>query len=126
MNNLAKVNYTSYSSVECEESTFFDAPNETGTPERRLLLAMLERAILDFVGNDKREMEEADEWLFGDEDSENDENSKRIFTFKWICQELDLNMVKIALKIKNMPKRGDKRVPPWYFMKTKNIQKSIE
>ncbi|WKZ57499.1 MAG: hypothetical protein QY326_02210 [Bdellovibrionota bacterium] len=96
-----------------ESESLFDAPNGTGTPERRLLLAVLERAILDFVGNDQREIEEAAEWLFSDlEDPEYGE-----FSFAWICRELDLDYKKISQQIREMPKRGNSRIAPWYINK---------
>jgi hypothetical protein len=93
------------------ENPFFDIPNFTGTPERRLLLAILERAILDYVGNIKKEIDEATEWLFNSlgHDSEN------MFSFEWVCHELDLNPSTILEKIRLMPKRGERRIPPWYF-----------
>jgi hypothetical protein len=91
----------------------FGAPNMTGTPERRLLLAILERAILDYVGNDAREVQEAEEWLFGEV-----ENSRKSqFSFGWLCEQLDLDANKIARHIKSMPRRGNRKIAPWYFSK---------
>jgi hypothetical protein len=88
-------------------------PNMTGSPERRLLLAILERAILDYVGNDPREIEEADQWLFGGVDNETTQQ----FSFAWVCEQLDLDAPKIAEKIRTMPRRGTRKVAPWYFSK---------
>ncbi len=101
--------------IDDDAVTLFDTPNMTGTPERRLLLAVLERAVLDFVGNDEREMESAEQWLFGD--SEADVSTAREFSFPWICRELDLDIKRISEKINQMPKRGARRVAPWYFRK---------
>jgi hypothetical protein len=99
--------------IDDDAVALFDAPNMTGTPERRLLLAVLERAVLDYVGNDEREAGSAEEWLFSDlEDPRSGE-----FSFTWICRELDLDVKKIAQKISEMPKRGNRRVAPWYFLK---------
>ncbi|MFN4894856.1 MAG: hypothetical protein ACK5GN_14995 [Pseudomonadota bacterium] len=91
----------------------FSAPNMTGTPERRLLLAILERAILDYVGNDPREVEEAEEWLFGSLE----QGLKAQFSFSWLCEQLDLDPVKISRRIKAMPRRGNRKIAPWYFAK---------
>lgn len=88
-----------------------EAPNETGSPERMLLLAILERAILDFVGNDVKEAECASEWLLSNEDFDNNEP----FTFAWVCRELDLSPKMVSDTIKAMPKRGSNRIAPWYF-----------
>ncbi len=90
------------------------APNMTGTPERRLLLAILERAILDFVGNEPKEIEEAERWLFG----ELDQPSAGHFSFTWVCEQLDLDPYRIANKVRSMPRRGTRKVAPWYFQKT--------
>jgi hypothetical protein len=91
----------------------FGAPNMTGSPERRLLLAILERAILDYVGNDPREIHEAEEWLF----HSNETSARGHFSFPWVCEQLDLEPRKIASKIKAMPRRGNRKIAPWYFAK---------
>lgn len=96
--------------IDYDAYKLFDAPNMTGTPERRLLLAIVERAILDYVGNDEREAANAEAWLF-DEDDDSDSN----YSFAWVCQELDLNIFNIREKIRSMPKRGDSRIAPWYM-----------
>ena len=94
-------------------------PNTTGTPERRLLLAILERAILDLVGNESREVEEAEDWLFSDINDVNwSEDTHKQFSFSWICEQLDLDRKKISSKIRVMPRRGNKKVAPWYFSKS--------
>ncbi len=93
-------------------NSFYDAPNATGSPERRLLLAILERAILDYVGNDPREIQGSSDWLFSD-DGENG----REFTFVWVCEQLELDPKTIADCIQAMPKRGNHRIAPWYLTK---------
>ena len=100
------------SDIDRDFDHVFGAPNHTGSPERRLLLAILERAILDYVGNDPREIHEAEEWLFGNLDA-----SRNQFSFHWICEQLDLDTSKIVKKIRSMPRRGNRKVAPWYFAK---------
>lgn len=104
--------------VKIDEESFGlnEAPNQTGSPERRLLLGVLERAILDYVGNDAKESASAEAWLFG----ANKDNPE--FTFEWVCEELDLDREKVSALIKAMPKRGKHKVAPWYF--TKRIKQS--
>jgi hypothetical protein len=104
---------TVFAHVDHDFNSLFGAPNETGSPERRLLLAILERAILDYVGNDAREVAEAQEWLFDDETAA----GRSYFSFKWICEQLDLDHPSIAEKIRAMPRRGNRKVAPWYFSK---------
>ena len=101
--------------IELDELGIFDHPNLTGTPERRLLLAILERALLDYVGNDEKEALEASEWIF----TELPHPPYGEFSFPWICEQLDLNIDEILAKIRMMPKRGDSRLAPWYLTKTK-------
>jgi hypothetical protein len=104
-------------------SVFGDAPLEGG-PERRLLLAMLERAILDFVGNDPREVESAATWLFGRqvEDGEQEEVPPTAFSFPWVCEGLDLDAARVAAFIRALPKRGTRRIAPWYFMDRAEVE----
>jgi hypothetical protein len=96
------------SDIDRDFQQVFGAPNMTGTPERRLLLAILERAILDFVGN-----EEAEDWLFNSPDA----GIRSQFSFQWLCEQLDLDHAKIAKKIRAMPRRGNRKIAPWYFAK---------
>ena len=99
--------------VDSEMASIFEAPNLTGTPERRLLMAILERALLDYVGNDSREVEEAEEWIFVDRV----EPDAAPFSFPWLCSELDLDTDSIRGKIRDMPRRGKSRIAPWYVTK---------
>lgn len=94
--------------IHDDEFNLFDAPNMTGTPERRLILAVLERAILDYVGNDTKEVSEAEQWF-------SDKESTFEFSFGWVCQQLDLDAPRIANIVQQMPKRGTNRIAPWYF-----------
>jgi hypothetical protein len=110
---MDQVNGGFFSDVDQDFDQVFGSPNMTGSPERRLLLAILERAILDYVGNDPREVQEAEEWLFGAPES----GGRNQFSFPWLCEQLDLDPRKIAHKIKAMPRRGSRKIAPWYFAK---------
>jgi hypothetical protein len=103
-----------YPVVDPEASSLIDMPQLTGTPERRLVLAVLERAILDYVGNDPQEVTTAESWLFDDVTNLTPEPYGD-FSFPWVCQQLDLDMFQVAAVIKRMPRRGKHRVAPWYF-----------
>jgi len=98
-------------SVDMDASELFAVPSEKGSPERNLLMAVLERAILDFVGNDQKEIDSVEEWIFSEGSLEADNE----FSFAWICEQLDLDAPQVSELIKNMPKRGNRRVAPWYF-----------
>lgn len=104
---------SSFPSIDREYDSLTGSCGSTSSPERRLLLAILERAILDLVGNDSKEVEEAEAWLFAESEAPH-----AVFSFGWLCEQLDLDRVKIAQKIRAMPRRGNHKVAPWYFMKT--------
>ena len=107
------MNGSNFTLIDTDAFNLFDSPNQTGTPERRLLLAMLERALLDYVGNDQREIDESEDWIFSDTASMN----ASAFSFPWVCSELDLNIDDIRGKIRQMPRRGKSRIAPWYITK---------
>ena len=107
-------------SFDYEEGSAYQELNQTGTPERNLLTAILERAILDYVGNDHKETECAEDWLFS---AQNTDDFKP-FSFQWVCERLDLDHKFVTNEIKKMPKRGKHKVAPWYFLKDK-AQKQI-
>lgn len=98
---------------DSDAGSLFEEPNMTGSPERRLLLAILERAILDYVGNDSREVLESGDWLFGETPSA----ASAAFSFPWVCEQLDLDPQTISTRIHKMPKRGSHRIAPWYLTK---------
>lgn len=105
--------------IDEEVNSMLGIDSHSSTPERRLLAALLERAILDFVGNDTTEVLAAEEWIFDWLESENNMDAPlKDFSFRWVCHYLDLNPQKVAGFIKAMPKRGKQRVAPWYFAKT--------
>ena len=66
------------------------------SPEKNLLVAMLERALLDYFGNQPAEREEADAWLFNDADESEE------FSFPWICSELELNRERVLARLVEM------------------------
>ena len=101
--------------IDPEATDLIDYPQQTGTPERRLLLAVLERAILDYVGNNTQDVAAAEAWLFDAGATHMDH-----WTFPWICQQLDLDDKRTAKMIRDMPRRGNSRVAPWYVMKRTN------
>jgi len=65
-------------------------------PERELLIATLERAVLDYYGSDPLLRLEAEDWLFGDADS------LEPFSFDWTCDHLRLNPFALRERIKHL------------------------
>lgn len=58
----------------------------TQVPEKRLLAAVLQRAITDFLGCEGDLKESAEAWLYHDEPED------APLTFRFICEALDLDM----------------------------------
>lgn len=60
-------------------------PSGSLLPEKRLLAAVLQRAVTDYLTGDAEMREEAEAWLLG-----NDEDECPL-TFSFICEALDLD-----------------------------------
>ena len=78
-------------------------------PERNLLVAMLERALLDYFGNQEIERSEADDWLFDERADENDE-----FSFPWICAHLELDPERVRNRLLVMRPTGQISAGHWW------------
>jgi len=87
------------------EDQLIDKPQSA---EKNLLVALLERAVHDFFGNQQDEKVEAREWLF-DDAGEND-----AFSFDWVCMHLDLNSAAVRSQLRQMRPRGDMHVGQWW------------
>jgi hypothetical protein len=107
--------------LDSDSLSLIDNPHSVSSPERKLCLAVLERAILDFVGNDTKERLGAEEWLFDEADDSLKEEvpcyEEPVLSFQWVCETLGLEASKIRSIIYNMPRRGANKVAPWYTMK---------
>ena len=62
-------------------------------PEKRLLAAVLQRAVTDYVTGDGDLKEGARDWILEEEDSE------APLTFQFICEALDLDMISLRKAI---------------------------
>ncbi|WKZ56621.1 MAG: hypothetical protein QY326_07785 [Bdellovibrionota bacterium] len=62
-------------------------------PEKRLLAAVLQRAVTDLLGGDGEVRESARFWLLDDEPTD------APLTFKFICEALDLDMASLRTAI---------------------------
>ena len=107
-----------YQQIDVDALEVFGTYQIKGSPERNLWMSVLERAILDFVGNSEKDVLAAEQWLFEDEGDEDEEKTGE-FSFRWVCEQLDLDAKSISAIIRAMPKRGNRRVAPWYFCKDK-------
>lgn len=62
----------------------------TQVPEKRLLAAVLQRAITDFVSGEGELRDGARTWLMDDDDN-SDEEDEAPLTFAFVCEALDLD-----------------------------------
>jgi len=71
-------------------------PRGTGgfNPERRLLAAVLQRAITDYVHGEGELKESAEDWLYGDMEAED------AFGFSYICEALDFHQTELRKAIR--------------------------
>ena len=67
------------------------------SPEKRLLIALLRRAVFDYFGSREAERSAAEEWLFTD-----DEDSTELFSFQWVCTQLDFSPSEILARLKTI------------------------
>lgn len=95
--------------------------------EKKLLYAIIERAVLDLQGKDANDimgryhMRRADAWLFywrsGDEGEP--------FTFPWCCQELDVCPSELTRKLRKIVDSGAK-FNPYSKLGMKRLGDAIE
>ena len=72
-------------------------PRNNGSlnPERRLLAAILQRAITDYLTGDGEIHDSARDWLYGDDDP------TETFGFSFICEALDFHKAELRKAIKH-------------------------
>ena len=71
-------------------------------PEKRLLAAVLQRAITDFLTGEGEAKEGARSWLF--DDNNGDEENESPLSFDFICEALDLDVLSLRKAINNQGK----------------------
>lgn len=81
------------------------APEDTVTQppaERELLLAVLDRCVLDFHGTNKKLKIAAREWLF----EEDTGDQQKEFSFPWICEFLGVEKERLRQCIRELDLSG--------------------
>lgn len=84
--------------LEFNPNTFFpyvdeDTAEDTKSPERKLIVHILERAILDLKHSDSNIRSEAEEWFF--DRAEED----YVFSYESICAHLELDAQRVQKSI---------------------------
>jgi hypothetical protein len=88
-------------------------------PERELLLAVLDRCVLDYHGTNLKLKAAANEWLFEEEP----QDVRREFSFPWICEFLGLEKSRLrdcirALDLSGKAPQGHR----WLRKKVKSVE----
>ena len=78
--------------------------------ERKLLIAVLRRALFDYFGNKKSDKASAAEWLF-DESS-----STELFSFNWVCEQLGFEPKHVLSRILQLPPRKGMAAQKWWYL----------
>jgi hypothetical protein len=73
------------------------APQSSQIPEKRLLAAVLQRAITDYLSGEGDMRDGAENWLFSDDESD------APLSFAFICEALDLDMDSLRVAIRVEP-----------------------
>jgi hypothetical protein len=82
---------------------------EIRLPERQLLAAVLKRALFDYFGGRREERESARQWFFGEE------NSEELFSFAWVCAQLDISPDEFVDRISTVRPRGSQKAQEWWY-----------
>jgi hypothetical protein len=72
----------------------FVSSSVAAVPERGLLIAILDRAVLDYFETPPGDSSDAEEWLFGDSDP------TELFSFQWVCDLLKLDPEALRRRIR--------------------------
>ena len=78
--------------IDDEYSELIESREWMEVPERRLLYAILERAVRDAMGSNIEESLEAREWLYGG-------GGSSLFSFGWICDALDIGKERFLSRV---------------------------
>ena len=87
-------------------------------PEKELLVAVLDRAVLDLYGTNAPLKEEATDWIFGNGSSD------WAFSFEWICEQLGLEVTAVKERIHELDIPGT--VPQAHRWLRKKVQKQYD
>ena len=83
------------------------------SPEKRLLLAVLEQGIRDFLDKGKGYANQAKWWLFDDIEAD----FQNPFTCAWICKELDIDIRSLRSRVEHFSENGVPKEMVWVFKK---------
>lgn len=85
-------------------------------PEHNLLIALLNRALLDYLGSGKEEHDLAAGWLYAEEDAE------EAFSYRWVCAHLGIEPDFLLGGVEMMREESNGRVKRWYLQRGKSEQ----
>ena len=90
--------------------------NSYRLPEHNLLIALLNRALLDYLGSSGEVHHNAEEWLFADDDSTD------CFSYRWVCDHLGLEPDFLLGGVRIMRQESNGKIKRWYLQRGKSEQ----
>lgn len=96
--SIVSVDYDSSSEDKC-------------SPEKRLLLAVLEQAIRDCLEKDVAYAKQAQWWIFEDKDGD----FHWPFSFTWVCRYLDIDPEEVQSRVRYFLDHGVPQEIQWNF-----------
>lgn len=99
--NMSKKYNSQFINIENDSYLSFSAHDSNQVPEKRLLFAICERTVRDYLSTNTQEHEEAKEWLF--------DTGCAPFSFFWICDWLEMDKFILLEQIQHLYLRGRKR-----------------
>ncbi|MCB0344756.1 MAG: hypothetical protein KDD66_06550 [Bdellovibrionales bacterium] len=90
--------------------------NSRRLPEHNLLIALLNRALLDYLGSSGDDHINAGEWLFAEDDAED------TFSYRWVCDHLGLEPDFLLGGVRVMREESNGKVKRWYLQRGKSDQ----
>lgn len=88
--------------------------NSLRLPEHNLLIALLNRALLDYLGSSGEEHRHAADWLFAEDDSDD------TFSYRWVCEHLGLEPDFLLGGVRVMREESNGKVKRWYLQRGKS------
>ena len=101
------------SGISIIDSDVYSGLDNCSSPEKRLLLAVLEQGIRDFLDKGKPHSNQAKWWLFDDKDAD----FHNPFTCAWICKELDIDINLLRERVLFFSENGVPQEIVWIFKK---------
>lgn len=96
---------------------FIGGAGDERSPEERLLMAVVERAVRDYLGGSIEDQDCAEQWLFSECEENLNFDLVEPFSFAWICHALSLDLGRVRSRIRNVFEMSRTGALPFYVDK---------